>query len=327
MSNKMKIFVDSRSFGAKSKEALDIIKQVAQIERSPKSMSEEELAETLTEYDGIIVGTGKITERVVQNSNRLKVVAKHGAGLDNIDLEACTRNGIVVTFLPGLNADSVADFTFCLMLALARKLIPAHISTKKGEWNSREFIGVEICGKTLGIVGFGNVGRKVAKRATGFDMNILCHTAHPDKHREAAEKYNIKFLDLETLLKESDFVSIHCGLTPQTEKMIAENELKLMKKSAFIINTARGAIIDEKALIKALKKGWIRGAAFDVFEEEPPKKSCPLFELENVIVVPHIASYTDDSFRKIDEKQALDVVKALRGEKPELVANPEVFKK
>jgi len=325
----MKVFVSSRSFGAQCEEAIDIIKQVADVERSTfgRPLNEADLVKVLPSYEGIIVGVDEITEKVIGACDRLKVVARHGAGADNIDLDACTRKGVIVTYVPGVNAESVADLTFCLMLALARKLVPAHASTRAGKWESKKFVGTELYKKTLGIIGVGAVGKKVAKRANGFDMKILCYTAHPEKHRKEAEEHNIKFVDLDTLLNESDIVSIHCALTPETEGMIGERELKLMKKSAFLINTSRGPILDEKAVYKALKEEWIAGAGFDVYAQEPPGAENPLLELDNVVVAPHIASYTKESLIRVDLTQARDVVKALKGEKPDLVANPEVLEK
>jgi len=324
-----RIFISSRSFGMVCEEAVEMLKKVAEVERSTlnRSLTEEELIEILPEYDAIIVGVDPITKKVINSSARLKVVAKHGAGLDNIDLKAATERGVIVTYVPRVNAESVADFTFCLMLALARKLIPAHISTKAGKWESKKFMGTELYKKTLGIIGIGAIGKRVARRAKGFDMRILCVTGHPEKHREEAEKYGIEFVDLETLLKESDIVTIHCALTPETEEMIGERELALMKKTAFLINTARGPIVNEEALYKALKEGWIAGAALDVYTKEPPDSDCPLFELDNVVLTPHIAQYTKEVLFNLDLTQARDIIKALSGEKPEFIANPEVLKR
>lgn len=325
----MKVFVSSRSFGRLCPEAVDIIEKVAEVERSTlgRPLAEADLVEILPSYDGIIVGVDEVTRRAIESSERLRVVAKHGAGVDNIDLEAATENGVVVTYVPGANAESVADFAFCLMLALARKLVEAHVSTKAGRWESKNFMGTEVYGKTLGIVGMGSIGAKVAKRAKGFDMRVLCVTGHPEKHRREAEMYKIEFVDLPTLMKESDIVTIHCALTPETQGMIGQEELALMKKTAMLINTARGPIVDEEALYKALKENRIAGAALDVYSREPPGGDFQLFQLDNVVVAPHIASYTTDAISRVDLIQAEDFVKALRGERPKFVANPQVFKK
>jgi D-3-phosphoglycerate dehydrogenase len=324
----MKIFVSSRSFGVQCNEAVDIIKEVAEVERSTfgRPLTESDLVKVLSPYDGIIVGVDEITERAIEASDRLKIVAKHGAGVDNIDLDACTRKGIIVTYVPGANAESVADFTFCLMLALARRIISAHISTKAGNWESKKFMGTELHKKTIGIIGMGNIGSRVARRAEGFDMRVLCATAHPEKHSEEGKKYGIEFVDLSALLKESDVVTIHCALTPHTKGLISTKELALMKESALLINTARGPIVDEKAVYHALREKKIAGAAFDVYSVEPPGASCKLFELDNVIVTPHIASYTIDAIRNVDLIQARDIARVLRGELPEFVANPEVLR-
>jgi len=329
MKDKMKVFISSRSFGVACPEAIEIIKSIAEIERSTfgRKLNEKELMDIVPYYDGIIVGMDEVTEKVIYSSNKLKVIAKHGIGLDNIDLNAATKHGVIVTFVPQENAESVADFTFCLILALARKIINAHLSTIKGEWSPLKFVGKEIYGKTLGIIGLGSIGLRVAKRAKGFDMRILCTTAHPEKHKKEAEIYGIEFVNLETLLKESDIITIHVPLTPETKGMIGSKELSLMKKDALLINTARGPIIDEKALIEALKEKKIAGAALDVFEKEPPDKDNPLFKLENVIVAPHMASYTIEALSRVDLTLAQDLVKALKGEKPKYIANPQVFEK
>jgi len=327
MKPKPKVLITSRSFGRLSKEPLEIIEQVATVERITGPLKENELVKILPSYEGVIVGVDEITRQVIESSKRLKVIAKHGAGLDNIDLKAATENGVIVTYVPRANAESVADFTFCLILASARDLVNAHLSTKSGLWESRKFIGTELCGKILGIIGFGAIGSRVARRAKGFGMKILCYTAHPEKHMEEAKKYDVKFVELDELLKNSDFVTIHCALSPETVGLIGKRELELMKKSAFLINTARGPIVDENALYEVLKEKKIAGAALDVYGKEPPGKDYPLFELDNVIVTPHIASYTREAIINVDMIQARDVVKALCGEAPQFVANPEVLTK
>ncbi len=325
----MKVLVSSRSFGRLCPEAVSLIEQVADVERSSlgRPLAEKDLVEILPSYEGVIVGVDEVTRRAIESSDRLKVVAKHGAGVDNIDLEAATERGVVVTYVPEANAESVADFTFCLMLALARKLVEAHTSAKAGRWESSKFTGTEVYGKTLGIVGMGSIGARVAKRAKGFDMRVLCVTGHPEKHRREAKMYKIEFVNLPTLMKESDIITIHCALTPETEGIIGREELSLMKESALLINTARGPIVDEEALFKALKEKRIAGAALDVYSREPPGADFPLFQLDNVVVAPHIASYTTDAISRVDLIQAEDLVKALRGERPKYVANPQVFKK
>lgn len=329
MKREMRVFISSRSFGRLSDEPIEIIERVAKVEKSVLEgpLKEDDLVNILPLYDGIIVGTDEVTRKAIESSDRLKVIAKHGAGVDNIDLRAATKMGKVVTYVPAANADSVADFTFCLMLALTRNLVDAYISTKSGKWESKEFVGTEIYGKTLGIIGMGAIGSKVARRARGFDMKMICYTDHPEKHREEAEKYDVTFTDLDTLLRDADIVTIHCKLTQETKGLISESKLALMKKNAFLINTARGPIVDEEAVYKILKEKRIAGAAFDVYSKEPPRADCRLFELRNVIATPHIASYTREAIVNVDLIQARDIVKALSDEKPEFVANPEVFEK
>ncbi len=329
LGKRFRVFISSRSFGRLSDEPVKVLEAVAEVERSTygRALKEGELASILPSYDAVIIGNDEVTRRVIESSTRLKVVAKHGVGLDNIDLEAATERGVIVTYVPGMNAESVAEFTFALILALSRKLIDAHLSTKSGGWESRRFIGTELYGKTIGIIGMGAIGSRVARIAKGFNMRILCYTAHPERHREEAGKYNVEFVDLETLMRKSDVVTIHCRLTPETEGMIGEKELSLMKETALLINTARGPIVDLEAIYKALKEGRIAGAAFDVYHREPPGADYPLFKLNNVIVAPHIASYTREALISIDMVQARDVVKALIGRKPKFVANPEVLRR
>jgi len=326
---KLSVFVSSRSFGRLSEEPKKIVEEIAKVETSTsgRALKEDELTKILPNYDAIIVGDDDVTRKAIESSSRLKVIAKHGAGVDNIDLKAATERGVIVTYIPGLNAESVAEFTFSLILALARRLVDAHVSTKSGKWESRTFIGTELYGKKIGIIGIGAIGNNVARIAKGFGMDILCWTFHPEKHREEAKKYDVKFVDLDTLLRESDVVTIHCMLTPDTEGLIGERELALMKPSAVLINTARGQIVDYKAAYQALKDKKIAGAAFDVYYKEPPGADYPLFQLDNVVFAPHIASYTKDAIINVDLVQARDVVKALRGEKPQFVANPDVLKK
>ena len=309
-----------------NKDSLSVLKKVGKIRIGHGNYSEEELVQEIKDVDAIIVTSHhRITRRSINAAKRLKIIAKYGSRPTpkHIDIGAATKRNIPVTFAPGSNADTVAEHTICLMLALMKKLCFATAHLKSGKWRDDTVKTQELLGKTIGIIGLGESGRKVAEKVSGFGMKILCYTAHPEKHREIAEKYNIKFVDVETLLKESDFVSIHCGLTPQTEKMIAENELKLMKRSAFIINTARGAIINEKALIKALKEGWISGAGLDVFEREPTDPDNPLLMMDNVVATPHIAGWSYESLKRSAFMVATDVARVLQGEEPLYVVNPE----
>jgi len=322
--SKFRVYVTAKSFGKVVPDGLKILEKVAEIKRNPynRLMTEEELTQSLKDIDAVVLGIDKCSRKVIASLERVKVIGRHGVGLDNVDLEAATEKGIIVTYTPHVNADSVADHTWTLILALARKIIPADASTKAGRWEGPKFIGIELSSKTLGILGLGAIGQRVAKRAKGFDMNILYY----DRCRnEALEReIGVTYVDLERLLRESDIITIHAALTSETRRMIGTRELKMMKKTALLINTARGEIIDEKILVQALREGWIAGAALDVFEREPPEQ---FLNVGNVILTPHISSYTVEALRRMDTMVAEDIVKVLTGEKPGHVANPKVYEK
>jgi D-3-phosphoglycerate dehydrogenase len=286
-----------------------------------KKMSEEELIECAKRYHAMIVGTEKITESVIQASKDLKVIAKHGTGVDNIDVKASSARGIAVISAPGANSDAVADLTIGLLLSVARSIPFADRSVKEGGWP--RIVGFQFNGKVLGIIGFGQIGKKVAKRALGFDMKILASDIFKDE--DFVRKWGITYLPLEELLAESDFLSIHVPLTPATRRLIKEKELRLMKKDSFLVNISRGDIVDEEALYQALKEGRIRGAALDVFSDEPPKES-PLLELNNVITTPHMGGYTFEALKETGMICVRGIVDVLEGRQPESAVNPEIMK-
>jgi len=324
---KPKIYITSRSFGQRCEEALKLVESVGEIERNPhgRAMSEQELLKAVENVEGLIVGADKIDRKIIEYANNLKIIARHGIGVDNIDLKAATDRNIVVTYAPHVNGDSVADFTIGLMLSLARHISQAHFSMNQRKWESTRFIGVELCGKTLGIIGLGEIGYKVAKRAKGFDMRILYWSRR--RKIDIEKEIGVEYVGLENLLRESDFVTLHVALTDETYGMMGEKELSLMKKSAYLINTARGQIVDERALYEALRDGKIAGAAIDVYHQEPPNFDNPLFKLKNVLTTPHIAAYTIEAIRRMDLVNAEDIVRFFKGEKPVHIANPEVMAK
>jgi len=324
---KPKVYVTSRSFGRRCARALELVKSVADVERNPygRTMSEAELLEAVRDVDGLIVGNDKIDRKIIESARRLKIVARHGVSVSNVDLKAATENNIIVTYTPAANADAVADFTVGLMISVARHIPKAHASTIRGRWDSREFIGTEIRGKTLGIVGLGTIGTLVARRVKGFDMRVLYYSRTRKRHLE--RELGVQYVDLKTLLRESDFVTLHVDLTEETRGMIGAEELNLMKKSAYLINTARGPVVDEEALYKALKEKRIAGAAVDVYSKEPPSADFPLFELDNVVTTPHIAAYTEEAIKRMDMMNAEDVVRFFSGKKPEHIANVEVLER
>ncbi|MEM3703977.1 MAG: C-terminal binding protein, partial [Candidatus Bathyarchaeia archaeon] len=293
-----------------------------------KSISENNLVVEAEDADILMVVYAKITEKIINSAVKLKGIVRYGIGVDNIDLKAASKRRIPVANVPDYCIGTVADHTFALLLALNRKLLLADNALRSGKWGawtspSAKFMGADLEGKTLGLIGIGKIGAAVAARAKGFGMKIIAHDPYIQK--EVAEKLGIELVNLETLLKNADFVSVHCPLTNETYGMIGEKELKLMKKTAYIINTARGPIIQEKALHKALKNGWIAGAGLDVYEKEPPEIDNPLFKLENVVLTPHIAYYTQEAIWRLEMTAVDEAIRILQGQLPRNLVNKEAF--
>jgi len=308
------IFIASRSFSKFSEKPLEYLKEngcVIDWNEQDRPFQEDDLIKIISKYDGIIVGIDKITKKVIQCGKKLKVIAKNGIGVDNIDLDTASQAGIYVINAPGTNNNSVADLTLALMLALSRKLTIIDQMTKSGMWKRK--IGHELWGKKVGIVGTGRIGQGVAKRVMGFNCEVLAYDIQEDKN--FAKKYKIKYYDLDYVLKNADYVTLHIPLNKNTKNLISSKEFKLMKNSSFLVNTSRGGTINEGALYEALKNGFIAGAACDVFLEEPPKKS-PLFELDNFIATSHIGAYTFESNYNTGITIAKDLVNVLKGNKP-----------
>lgn len=303
--------------------AVEMLKKEHEVVEAEPSM--EELKEIIGEYDAILIRSRtKLRADIISAAEKLKVIGRAGIGVDNIDLKAATEHGIIVVNAPGSNSLSVVELTIGQMISLARKLVKADAHVRSGEWNRKAFVGVELMGKTLGLIGFGRIGSEVAKRAQVFGMDVI--TYDPYVNKEIAEKMGVKVVETkEELLKDSDFISIHALLTDETRGMISAPEFGIMKDSAFIINCARGGIIDEKALYDALKNGRIAGAALDVYENEPPASS-PLLELDNIIFTPHIGASTREAQQRAGTVAAEQMLIALRGEKPRFLVNRDVWK-
>ena len=268
--------------------------------------------------DAVISRKGKITREQMQKSaGRLKIIARTGVGVDpsRVDLDAAKEFKVWVTNQPGSNSVSVAELVFGQMIALVRHTFAANRAVKEDRWSEYlRFIGAELAGKTLGIVGMGNIGTRVAIRARAFEMNFLVYDPYiPESHVTALGG---KWVGLDELLAASDVVTIHCPLTSETRGMIDERRLALMKPSSYLINAARGGIVGEDALCSALRERKIAGAAVDVMEEEPPRKSHPLFQLDNVLVTPHIGALTLEAATRGEWGAAEDVIRVLEGKKP-----------
>ncbi len=285
-----------------------------------------QLGEACREAAGMLCVGVKVNEEVLHLAPHLKVVANCAVGYDNIDLAACTRRGIVVTNTPGVLTDATADLAFALLLAAARRVVELDKAVRAGEWQRWEFSAFwssEVHHKTLGIWGFGRIGQAVARRARGFGMKTLYYSRH--RVAESIElEFEAKYVDRETLLRDSDFISLHVPHSAETQHLIGAKEFALMKPSAFLINTARGKIVDEAALVEALKSQRIAGAGLDVFEHEPHlHPELPL--LENAVLLPHVGSATAETRLKMATCAADNLLAVLEGRRAPNVVNPEVY--
>ncbi|MBI1804352.1 MAG: phosphoglycerate dehydrogenase [Ignavibacteriae bacterium] len=258
----------------------------------------------------IVRSQTQVTSEILEAGKVLKVVGRAGAGVDNIDVNAATRRGVIVMNTPGGNTISTAEHTISMMLALARNIPQAHQSVKSGKWDRKSFVGMELQGKILGIVGLGKVGIEVARRCVAFGMKILAYD--PVQSPETASKAGAELVELDRLLRESDIVTVHSPLIPETKGLIGERALSICKKGVRIINCARGGIVDEAALLRSLNDGHVAGAALDVFEQEPPKDS-PLIQHPKVIMTPHLGASTEEAQEKVAMQIALQVSDALKG--------------
>ncbi|MDI3482611.1 MAG: D-3-phosphoglycerate dehydrogenase / 2-oxoglutarate reductase [Candidatus Methanomethylophilaceae archaeon] len=293
-----------------SEEGLKILEESGIPVDVKTGLSEDELCEIIGDYDGVIIRSGtKITARVIEAGKKLKVIGRAGVGVDNVDVPAATEKGILVMNTPSANIISAAEHSMAMMLALARNIVWAHQSVHEGKWERKRFTGIELFGKTLGIVGVGRVGAEVAKRARAFGMKLIGYD--PFLPEDIAESLGVRLTTLEEVLSESDIITIHTPLTPSTKNMIDREEFAMMKKSALLINVARGEIVNEDALAEALREGHIAGAAFDVFAQEP-LPPCELLELPNLITTPHLGASTVEAQEKVSVEMAEHVVMFLR---------------
>lgn len=310
-------------------EALNLLNKHCDIETNQRDIpfTPVQLAKKLQGKAGVVtLLTDIIDERLLAQCPDLKIVSNVAVGFNNIDVKACTRRGVMATNTPGVLDDTTTDFTWCLLLATARRLVESDKFFRTGKWMGwglMQFLGHDVHGKTLGIVGLGRIGKGVAKRAKGFDMRVI----YTDVQRadESTERdYAVMYVDKRTLLRESDFVSLHVPLAPETTHYISHAELALMKKTAILINASRGPVVDEKALVKALKEGKIAGAGLDVYEKEP-KCERALMGMKNVVLAPHIASASVETRTKMAMVAAQNCVAGLTGQRPPNLLNPEVL--
>lgn len=281
----------------------------------------ETLLKLLPGNDAVFASMDKFTADVLgsEAARGLKLISRWGVGYDAIDVSAATKNGIVIAYTPGLLNETVADCAFALLLSIARRIHLGHQGMSGGKWEPHW--GHDVHGKTLGILGCGRIGLAMARRGTGFNMRILAHDicANPE-----AEKLGIKFVGLDELLAQSDFVSLHAALTPENRGLLNEARLRKMKPTAYLINTARGALIDEAALAKVLNEGVIAGAALDAFVAEPLPPDHPLSAAKNVLLTPHLASFARETGERVSNTAARAIIDLMQGRKPQFVVNPEV---
>jgi D-3-phosphoglycerate dehydrogenase len=292
----------------------------------PPDTEEATLVANIPGKHGLVVRTAKITARVIKAGDSLQVIGRHGVGYDNIDLATATRRGIPVVVTPEAITESVAEHTVGCLLALAKRIGEADQELRRGNFGARlTHTGSELQGKTLGLVGLGRIGCRVAEIChTAFAMRLLAYDPYVAPQRAA--ELGVELVgDLGSLLAAADFVSLHTPLTAETRGLIGARQLAMMKRTAYLVNTARGGLVDEAALIEALRAGTIAGAALDVFAQEPPPADSPLWALDNVIVTPHMASHTQEGLRRMAVDVAEEVLRVLRGERPKWAVNPEVF--
>jgi D-3-phosphoglycerate dehydrogenase len=289
-----------------------------------QSTTEEDLIRNCHDADALLNQYAKITPHVIENLDHVKIIARYGIGVDNVDLKAATKKNIFVTNVVYDICD-VADHTIMLMLALTRKIFNVKESIQKGEWDWKRFHPISrIKSKTVGIIGLGRVGRQVARRLRGFDAYLVA--CDPYIPADVFTTYHAKQVNLKTLLKESDIVTLHVPLTAETRDIISAKELKLMKKTAILINAARGGIVNEKALCEALKDKAIAGTGLDVLEHEPISRDNPLLQYENVIITPHMGWYSEDTVNEVQRIAAEQVLQCLQGKIPTNLVNKDVIK-
>lgn len=323
-----KVLIMTKKFAEVSQEPIRVLEQAGfTVEEKDydrvSPAQEDEICGVIQGADVIVVtAMFPATRKIIMSADRLKMIAIRSAGFEGSDLQAATEKGVVVTCNPGSNASSVADMAIGLMLAVSRQIVKKDREMRKGLYNRGG--GEDLFRKTVGIIGLGNIGKRLAMRLQGFEVKIIGNDIVD--YPEFKKKYNIPYHSKEDLLRMADFVTLHVPLDDSTRMMIGEERLKRMKPTAFLINTARGEIVDEQALYKALTKGWIAGAALDVFHEEPPKFRA-LIELENVVCTPHSAGLGREAAYAMAMETVQKIITLFEGRVPENVLNPEVIKK
>jgi glyoxylate reductase len=325
---KPRIFVTRRI----PQEGLEILKRCCQVEVSdydgviPRSL----LLEKVKDTDGLLVLLTDMIDKkvIVAAGKKLRVISNYAVGYNNIDVVEATKRGIMVTNTPGVLTETTADLAWALLMSIGRRIVEGDKLVRAGKfrgWEPMLLLGTDIHESTLGLIGFGRIGQAMARRAKGFNLKVIYYDREPVPPIIEKE-LGASYVSFDELLRKSDFISVHVPLTEETFHLIGQEEFSMMKKESYLINTARGPIIDEKALVKALKGGVIRGAALDVFENEPAIEQ-ELMNMDNVVIVPHIGSASYRTRTKMAIMAAKNLISALRGERPEFLVNPEVLGK
>ncbi len=296
-----------------SPEAVDLLDADDDIDYDVvKGLSPEQLAERIPGYHGLVVrSSARATAEVIAAGDTLEVIGRAGVGVDNIDLRAASERGVIVMNTPGANTVATAEHTMALLLAMCRNVPIAVASLRAGKWERKKYKGVELRGKTLGIIGLGRIGRRVARRCRAFGMEVICFDPYLSDDR--AHEMHLERVVLDELLQRSDFITLHAALTPKTRGMINRHVIAKMKPGVRIVNAARGGLIDEAALVEALESGHVAGAALDVLTKEPPDFDNPLLHMDNVVVTPHLAASTDEAQREVGIQIVKQVIDALHG--------------
>ncbi|MBU1062186.1 MAG: phosphoglycerate dehydrogenase [Candidatus Omnitrophica bacterium] len=290
-----------------AEEGIEVLRKVKEFKVDVKlKLPPEELKKIIKDYDALLVRSStKVTKEIIESADKLKVIGRAGVGLDNVDLEAASKQGIIVMNTPGGNTISTAEHTMSLILSLSRNISQADASTKRGEWERKKFMGVELYGKILGIIGLGRIGNEVAKRAVAFGMRVIAYD--PFLSIDKANELGVESVDLKDIFKESDYITVHTPLTDKTKHIIDRKAIKDMKEGVRIVNCARGGIVDENALLEGIKSGKVSGAALDVYEKEPPKDN-PLLKCPEVILTPHLGASTEEAQVNV----AIDIANSAR---------------
>ncbi len=321
-----KVLITARTINDVGQQAQQILKQAdCELVIPPKlgPLKADELRHAIAGMDAALVSPDDYSPAVLTSAElaNVKIISRWGVGYDSIHIPTATQQGIVVSYTPGFLDETVADYTFALLLGIARRIQEGHQVMRAGEW--RCTWGHDVFNKTLGIVGLGRIGGAVAKRASGFNMRLLTYDPFPN--HELGAKLGVTFVSLDELLAQSDFVTLHAALTPQNKGLIGEAQLRKMKPDAYLINAGRGALLDESALLRALTENWIAGAALDTFAIEPMAVDHPFRKAPNVLLCPHQASFARETGQRVSNAAAQNIVDLKNGKRPPFVVNPDVF--